>query len=95
MRVVVDASVALKWLVEETGSDLAERVAAQHELIAPELIVAEVQNALWRVERAGRLIGGCDRSDGELPALFRSALCIDAARAVGGQDRARDRSPGL
>jgi predicted nucleic acid-binding protein len=55
MRLVVDASVALKWFVEEAGSDLAEHVAMQHELIAPELIVAEVHNALWRIERLGRL----------------------------------------
>jgi predicted nucleic acid-binding protein len=55
MRAVVDASGALKWFVGETGSDLAERIAAQHELIAPELIVAEVHDGRWRVERAGRL----------------------------------------
>ena len=37
------------------GSGRAEQVAKENELIAPELIVAEVHNALWRVERAGRL----------------------------------------
>jgi predicted nucleic acid-binding protein len=55
MRLVVDASVALKWFVQEAGSDHAERIAAEHELIAPELILAEVHNAPWRIERLRRL----------------------------------------
>ena len=55
MRLVIDASVALKWFVAEEGTDAAEAVAARHELTAPELVVAEVCNGLWKIERLGRL----------------------------------------
>lgn len=56
MRLVVDASVAVKWLVEEEYSDDAERLLEQdHELHAPRLLTSEVGNALWRKVRTGEL----------------------------------------
>ncbi len=55
MRLVIDASVALKWFVAEEGTEAAEAIAARHELIAPELVVAEVCNGPWKFERLGRL----------------------------------------
>ena len=49
MRLVVDASVAVKWLVEEEGSASAERLLeGDHDLHAPRLMVPEIANALWR-----------------------------------------------
>lgn len=54
--IVVDASVALKWFIEEEGSDRAELLLdGNTELVAPELIVAEVCNAAWRGLRIGSL----------------------------------------
>lgn len=50
-RLVVDASVALKWLVAEEGSDLAAALRPNSELIAPDLLLAEVANALWKKVR--------------------------------------------
>lgn len=50
-RLVVDASVALKWLVAEGGSDLAAALRPNSELIAPDLLLAEVANALWKKVR--------------------------------------------
>jgi predicted nucleic acid-binding protein len=47
MKVVIDASVALKWVVPEDGSDAA-RELRKFELIAPNIWLAEVANALWR-----------------------------------------------
>ena len=44
---VVDASVAIKWVVDEVGTDRALNVRA-FGLIAPQLIVAECANILWR-----------------------------------------------
>ena len=56
MRLVVDASVAVKWLVEEEYSDIAERLLEEsHELFAPRLMASEVGNALWRKVRMGEL----------------------------------------
>ncbi len=56
MRIVVDASVAVKWFIPEVHSEAAKRVLeADHELIAPELILAEVASALWKKRRRGEL----------------------------------------
>lgn len=47
MSLIVDASVAVKWFAEEPSSDKAERVlAGPDDLITPELILAELGNAL-------------------------------------------------
>jgi predicted nucleic acid-binding protein len=46
---VVDASVALKWVLDEPGDREARAIIETGEaLIAPELIVAEVANVAWR-----------------------------------------------
>ena len=46
---VVDASVAAKWVVAEVGSDAARRVLeGPGPLIAPDLLIAEVGNVLWK-----------------------------------------------
>ena len=56
MRLVVDASVAVKWFVEEEYSAEAVRLLeSRHELHAPRLLASEVGNALWRKARAGEL----------------------------------------
>ena len=56
MRLVVDASVAVTWLVEEEHSDAADRLLdGNHELFAPRLMASEVGNALWRKVRMGEL----------------------------------------
>lgn len=49
MVVVVDASVAIKWFVEEPGSGPARRLWREaSELMAPDILVAEVCNAAWK-----------------------------------------------
>jgi len=53
---VVDASVALKWVLPEDDSDLAERLLdSRGWLHAPAFIFVEVANALWYQMRAGKL----------------------------------------
>ena len=53
---VVDSSVALKWFLKEHDADQAELVlSAGGELLAPDLVLAEVANGLRRQERANRL----------------------------------------
>jgi predicted nucleic acid-binding protein len=57
---VVDASVAIKWLVDEPLSAQAARLLDDDlPLAAPELIYAEAANALWAIARRGR-IGAAD-----------------------------------
>ncbi len=63
MRIVIDASVALKWVLDEPGSEAAVALRDQ-ELIAPTLWLAEAANALWRHARIG------DISDDEAAIHF-------------------------
>jgi len=45
---VIDASIAVKWVVEEDGTPQALALRRQAKLIAPELLVAECANILWK-----------------------------------------------
>ncbi len=52
MAVVVDASVAIKWFIDEPDSDMARRLwRDEPDLPAPDLLVPEVCNAAWRKVR--------------------------------------------
>ncbi len=56
MKLVVDASVAAKWLVPEVLSEGAVGLLDPgNELVVPELFWAEVGNILWKKARAGEL----------------------------------------
>src|SRR5919198_2103472 len=49
MTVVVDASVALKWVIPEVLSDRAETLRGRADrLLAPDLLLPEAANALWK-----------------------------------------------
>lgn len=53
---VVDASVAVKWFIEQDQSHEARTLAGPESvLIAPELVLAEIANALWKYVRVGKL----------------------------------------
>ena len=55
-RFVLDASVAVKWLIAEEGSDLADGLLeTDHELHAPRLLASEASNALQRRAERGAL----------------------------------------
>lgn len=56
MKIIVDASVACKWYMEESDSALAHGLAAsENEFLAPDLIVAEVANVVWKRQRTGEV----------------------------------------
>ena len=56
MGVVVDASVAIKWFVEEPGSNRARLLWRDTPgLTAPDILVAEVGNAAWKKVRRGEI----------------------------------------
>ena len=62
MRLVVDASVAVKWIVREEGSDAAIFLRnGGHEIFAPRLMATEVGNAL----RRKAILGDLERSKAE------------------------------
>lgn len=55
-RFVVDASVALKWFLPEPDGECAARLRREGtDLDAPDLLHAEVANALWEWVRRGEL----------------------------------------
>ena len=94
MSLVVDASVAVKWLVAEEDSESANRLAAGAEdLHAPRLMASEVANTLWRKARLGEI--GRDRAGVLMAALTEmpvhwnidETLCADAVRLALALDR--------
>jgi len=55
-RVVVDASVAVKWLIPEEFSAHARMLlSTDYQLLAPDLLSAELGNALWKKHRRREL----------------------------------------
>jgi predicted nucleic acid-binding protein len=52
---VVDASIAVKWVVEEQGTPQALALRKSARLIAPDLLVAECANILWKKAQRGEL----------------------------------------
>lgn len=74
MTLVVDASVAFKWLVEEAGSAEAEALLARGDsLVAPDLVLVEVANALWCKVGRGEVSG-----EQAVLALDRLGVFFDA-----------------
>ncbi len=89
MRLVIDASVSVKWLVPEEDSDAALALTAgEHELHAPRLMAAELANALWSKARRGQIEHGkasaLIESVSRLPVQWNAdeTVCADAIRVA-------------
>jgi predicted nucleic acid-binding protein len=54
-KFVIDASIAVKWVVEEDGTAEALTLRQRAKLIAPELLIAECANILWKKVRLDEL----------------------------------------
>src|SRR5690348_6378849 len=52
MSLVIDASVALKWVADEPGTQEALALRSE-QLLAPAIWLAEAANGLWRHVRLG------------------------------------------
>jgi len=92
VRTVVDASVAAKWYFAEPGHEvadrvLAERIAGERELFAPDLVVPEFANLLWKRLRRGE----CTREaaeeilelwEADCPELVASSRLAERAFAL-------------
>jgi predicted nucleic acid-binding protein len=50
-RYVVDASVLIKTIVEETGTVEAVTLLREHAIVAPDLVFPECANVLWKKVR--------------------------------------------
>src|SRR5215218_2450466 len=63
MKYVLDASVALKWVLPEADSDKSELLRDEfgngiHDLLAPDVFPVEIAHALTRAERRGIIAKG-------------------------------------
>jgi len=56
VSIVIDASVAVKWVIPEPRTDAALALLNE-ELIAPALWISKAANALWRHIRLGEMTG--------------------------------------
>ena len=93
MALVVDASVAVKWLIVEEDSPDARVLLDEEELHAPRLLVSEVANAVWRKVRldqvdrgaAGQLVATMP----DMPVRWHAdeTICADAVRLAIAHDR--------
>jgi predicted nucleic acid-binding protein len=71
VTLVVDASVALKWVLAEPGQDAADALLDE-DLIAPSLWLLEAANALWRRSLRGELSAG--EAEERLSELFNAPV---------------------
>ena len=78
MTVVIDASVALKWVLEEADSDAAVQLVREKALAAPELLAVECANALWARTRRGHLTR--ERAQTALDTIQATPIHLLAAR---------------
>ena len=80
--IIVDASIALKWVVPEAGSDRARHLLASEVLAAPGLMWVECANVLWVKVRRGQI---------SREAATAAMVAIDSApvRAIAARDLAR------
>jgi predicted nucleic acid-binding protein len=87
---VVDASVAIKWVVPEAGTPHALDLLENNDVAAPDLIIAECANILWKKVRraeltllearfAARLIEGSDLHLREMLPLFEQSIELSVA----------------
>ena len=54
-KLVVDASVVVKWVVSETESEEAAKLIKAAPIAAPDLLIAECANILWKKVRRKEL----------------------------------------
>jgi len=53
---IVDASIAIKWVVEEEGTEAAVDLRSRFRFAAPELLIPECANILWKKTHRGELL---------------------------------------
>lgn len=75
MSVVIDASVALKWVLDEPGKEAAEALLDE-ELIAPALWLLEAANALWKRAKRGDI--SAEQAKARLEELYNAPVTTTA-----------------
>ncbi len=93
--VVVDASIALKWVLDEPDSDKAEILLTGWidkglVILAPALLAYEVTNSLYRKARKGEITR--DRARKALTKILFTGLELDFSRDVSSSMKAMELS---
>lgn len=52
---IVDASIAIKWVVEEEGTQAAVDLRSRFRFASPQLLIPECANILWKKTQRGEL----------------------------------------
>ena len=79
MKLVVDASVAVKWLFTEDGTDESRRLLTHGiDLYAPDLILTEAANVIWKKFRRGDIED--PRPYSEELARFQDVIVLRSSR---------------
>lgn len=89
MSLVVDSSIAVKWYVQETWHEETLEIADREvDLLAPDVIVAEVTNAAWKKALRGEIthqqaVDIAAKIGSGTPGLCESSLLNEEALRIG------------
>jgi predicted nucleic acid-binding protein len=73
-RYVVDASLVFKWFVPEMDAEAAAELRyGTHVLLAPDLLLPELTNVLWKRTRRGEIT---EEEGHEILRAFTTFRCI-------------------
>jgi predicted nucleic acid-binding protein len=81
--IVCDASIVVKLLIREENTEQAISLASSHRLSAPELLVAEVGNALWARVHDGSF--GVDTAQELIQKFYDLSLNLQPLRPLLGR----------
>ncbi|MDX1661932.1 MAG: type II toxin-antitoxin system VapC family toxin [Gemmatimonadota bacterium] len=80
-RLVVDASVAAKWLIDEEGTEAALRLRdPAYDLVGPDLLFLEVGSVVWRKVHRGEIDGDDGRA--MVAAILDAPLRVELSSAL-------------
>ena len=81
MTWVVDASIAVKWVIPEVLSAQADRVrGGDEDVLAPDLLLVEVANALWKKTAAKEI--SAREADEALDLVGASGIDLRPSRSL-------------
>ncbi|HEY1301871.1 MAG TPA: type II toxin-antitoxin system VapC family toxin [Stellaceae bacterium] len=83
---IIDASLALKWVIEEDGSTLARELLLRETLAAPDLITVECANVLWAKARRGVIAR--DLATAALAAILAAPVALRPTAGYAAQAQA-------
>ena len=89
--IVVDANVAIKWVIDQPLRDRAREIVARRiAVVAPSMFVAETTTALWKYVRAGQIGAQQARQGlslvlGQISVFEQDANLADEALDIGAQ----------